>query len=108
MKTVNGILIDAKNKTIKMVEFSNLEDIYKLLGVTIVEVIRVCNYDTMYIDEEGAINGTKFGFNFGSTPIFGNALICHTDEDGEDMDPISTLEEIRGWVNWGQVPIPHR
>lgn len=112
-KTIKGIFIDSKNKTIRLIEIENtLEAYYKLIGCEIIESLSteelLKRSDTLCVDEEGYLKNdpTKpeylFGFEGWNGPLIGNALIVGIESDvflgGKAVDVHSTLEEIQSKV----------
>lgn len=96
---MKAILIDSANKQVKEVyldDKSILREWYRHIG---------CNYvctghylddkHTIIVDDEGAINGTTFGFVILSNGqhLFGNALIVATDEQGDSVDVTMSVED---------------
>jgi hypothetical protein len=102
---VNAILINAKDRTITKVTFETLEDIYRLLGVEIIENVWLHRGNCMYIDEEGRLKDYKTGFeitipDINKMDIVGNGLVLSIDDDGSDSDTNLTLEEVVGMVEF--------
>lgn len=97
-KKTKAILIDAKNNTVKFVEVGNYTDIYKHTGFEMFTTVRLdAKGNTLYVDDEGLLNGTNFGFTFDGyeTPLMGNALLIGTNiHNGEDADTDFTLEDV--------------
>jgi hypothetical protein len=78
---MKGIFIDAKNRQVTYVNTkAQLEDLYLILGVNMVEIGKYWeNGDTLWVDEEGLINGTDFGFQVQGLEFLGNGLILGTN-----------------------------
>lgn len=97
-----AILIDAYSREVKEVEYQTLEDIYRLLRCSIIEAVYLSNGDVIYIDEEGRINGTKVGFSsVQKGPLFGSGLVVHINDEGDDVAPHSTVEQVSQEVQFG-------
>lgn len=96
---MKAILIDAYNKKIVYVELNNdaiLKEWYRIIGCNLVCVAQYLDdKHSIIVDDEGAINGTTFGFYAMNTRqhLFGNALIVATDENGNTIDTTMTIEE---------------
>ena len=76
-------LIDAKHGFIREVEVTDFRSIQSALGVECFDCVRVnADGETLYIDDEGLINGTKFGFTINGRPFAGNGLILGTTPSG--------------------------
>ena len=86
---MRAVLIDAKNKQVLPVKISgDLSSIYLAMDVETIQ-IGFCDHktgETMYVDEEGRINGTTYGFIFGGAKFVGNGLILGTDVYGENQN----------------------
>lgn len=99
-----AILIDSMNRTIKQVEVGGLEDIYKVMGVELIQVATYMeNGDVVYVDEEGLYNANRNWFTIqgGHQPFIGNALVIGTDNrTGDDADAKSTVEDIETVVRF--------
>lgn len=95
---MKAILIDAKNRVVQEIENKgDLDAIYKALDV---EMIEVGNYDpetgdTMYVDEEGLINGTTVGFELFGRQYAGSGIIFGTNpETGDNASAVTKLEDV--------------
>ena len=112
---MKAILINAKEKTITEVqvdEKNQLKSIYAHLGVSMIEVahasgLRINGFleveDTLYVDEEGLINETDYGFSVpygdGTYDFMGNGLVVgHKYNSGEMTDCLSSVEDIQKLV----------
>lgn len=100
MTKIKAILIDAKNREVRPVEFErgNLDEMYKLIGCdcfTIAPLNREDN-ESLFVDDEGLINGTEdfFFFSEAFQPLAGNGLIVGCDEEGESCDTSIKFEDI--------------
>lgn len=95
---MRAILIDAKNRVVQEIENKgDLDSIYRAINV---EMIEVGNYnpetgDTMYVDEEGLINGTTYGFELFGRQYAGSGIIFGTNpETGDNASAVMKLEDI--------------
>jgi hypothetical protein len=85
---MKAIFINAKEQTVSIVENKGqLEDLYNTLGVNMVEIGRYYeNGDTLWVDEEGLINGTDFGFTLDGIDYMGNGLIYGTNRMNPELN----------------------
>ena len=96
---MKAIFIDAKNRKVSIHENKGqLEDKYLILKVNMVEI--GCyweNGDTLWVDEEGLINGTDYGFQLEGREFFGNGLIYGTNRDNPELcdSAVTPLEDIK-------------
>jgi hypothetical protein len=109
---MRGILINAKEKIITEVrvdEANFLDSVYKHLGVSVIETAPFIDLpmtpfseDILYVDEEGLINGTNFGFKAkyrdGTYEFRGNGLILGLDDEGDNLSCSSTIESVKNLV----------
>lgn len=91
-----AILINAKDKTITEVEINDYKDIYKFCGYNLFTCVRMdAKGNTLYVDDEGLINGTDFGFIIKGQPLMGNAIVLGTNRyNGESEDTSLTTEQL--------------
>lgn len=96
---MQAIFIDAKNQQVSYVNNKGqLEDLYLTLGVDMVEIGKYWeNGDTLWVDEEGLINGTDFGFQIDGIDFMGNGIIYGTNlENPEKNDSaVTKMENIK-------------
>jgi hypothetical protein len=96
---MKAIFIDAKNRQVSIVENKGqLEDKYLTLNVNMVEIGRYYpNGDTLWVDEEGLINGTDYGFILDGIEFVGNGLIYGTNRENPELDAsaVTPLERIK-------------
>ena len=85
---MKAIFIDAKNQQVSIIETkAQLEDKYLILNVNMVEIGKYYeNGDTLWVDEEGLINGTDFGFQLDGIDYMGNGLILGTNRENPELD----------------------
>lgn len=112
-----AILIDAKNREIKAIEYdsSRYENIYPLLSteahaVSIFEAVRLPSAnDAVMVDEEGLfwLEGREdkpesvYGFALGANHIIaGNGLLIGADDEGETCAPMMNEAELAKWVRF--------
>jgi hypothetical protein len=85
---MKAIFINAKEQTVSYVENKGqLEDLYLILGVNMVEIGKYYpNGDTLWVDEEGLLNGTDFGFQLDGIDYVGNGLIYGTNRMNPELN----------------------
>lgn len=102
---MRAILIDPFTKTIEEVDYSgDYKDIYGLIECDLFTTVYLPNTsdDTLFVDDEGLyVENQKFfkidGFE---QPLAGRGLLLGTDEEGESIDCMSTVEEVKAIVSW--------
>lgn len=96
---MRAIFINAKEQTVTYVDNKGqLEDLYNTMGVEMVEIgNRWDNGDYLYVDEEGLLNGTDFGFEIDGLQFVGNGLIYGTDlyNPGASGSAVSKIEDFK-------------
>ena len=96
---MKGIFIDAKNRQVTYVNTkAQLEDLYLILGVNMVEIGKYWeNGDTLWVDEEGLINGTDYGFQLEGREFMGNGLIYGTNVENPELcdSAVTPLKDIK-------------
>lgn len=96
---MKGIFIDALNHQVSIVDTKGqLEDKYLLLKVNMVEIGRYWeNGDTLWVDEEGLINGTSYGFELDGQYFMGNGLILGTNRENPELcdSAVTPLKDIK-------------
>ena len=99
-KPTKGILIDAKNNKLSYVEINDHTDISKHGGYNYFDVVHLSGKDDIYVDDEGLINGTQYGFDvinprrFSQGLYFGNGVVLGHNGQGESIDCSLTIEEV--------------
>lgn len=96
---MKAIFIDAKNQEVSLVENKGqLEDMYLIMKVDTIQIGRYYpNGDTLYVDEEGLINGTSFGFSLDGRDFLGNGLIYGTNRENPEYpaSAVTPLDKIK-------------
>lgn len=99
-----AILINAKDKTISEVTITNYKDIYKFCGFELFTCVQMdAKGNTLYVDDEGLLNGTDFGFIIKgyAQPLMGNAIILGTNRNtGDSVDTSLTTEQVFKMVSF--------
>ena len=103
---MKAILIDSKQKSVSLVMVGDeahnmLHDMHTKIGCDIFTSAGHLQHedmqDTLYVDDNGLINGTEeFFFNpdFYPHPLAGNGLIIGTDVAGESIDVKSETSQV--------------
>ena len=101
MSKVKAILIDAKEQEIKEIEYdtkNGIQDIYDVIGCRCFCVAAdLSDGNTVYVDDEGYLNGTKSFFKFKSmdTQWFaGNGLVMRDDMSENTVDTTVDVEKL--------------
>lgn len=101
---MKGILIDAKNREIKEIEYSDFDDLKKIMGIQWAQGLSVLpKKHTLYIDEEGLLNNPEHFFIIDGypQPLAGNGAIpkCKftVDEVGL-MVRFLTLDQVQAGI----------
>lgn len=99
-KNKKAILINARENSVSVVEVGDYTDIYKHCGMDTFTCVGLGGGETLYVDDEGLINGTDYGFTLQGydNPLFGNGLILGTTADGDSKDTALTLDGIASKV----------
>ena len=99
-----AILINAKDKTISEVVINDYKDIYKFCGFDLFTCVQMdAKGNTLYVDDEGLLNGTDFGFVVRGydQPLRGNAIILGTNRyNGESEDTSLSIEKVASIVSF--------
>lgn len=98
------IQINPNTQTIEAVESTGtLRDIYRLIDCRLIDVCaRQDNGDALTVDDEALYQEPQpAAFNFdGYGPIHGITLVTGSDDEGETVEPLMTLEEVAAKVEW--------
>ena len=105
---MKAILIDPITFTVKEVDYSgDYKDIYKLIGCRTFDVVSIpVGLDGIYIDDEGLYAPIKypwsFRYNTAHPPInlVNKGLVVGCDDEGESIEPDSTIESLRSSIKW--------
>lgn len=99
-----AILIDAENRTISEVVITDYSDISKFGRFQHFDAVQLDRKgNTVYIDDEGLINGTEYGFLIANypDPLMGNGVILGTNlRTGESQDTDLSVEQVRSMVRF--------
>lgn len=95
---MKAIFIDAKNRTTSIINNAgDLSAMYLALEVDAVEIgyYNQKTGDTLWIDENGRINGTTYGFKLFDREFYGHGVIYGSDLAGENTTPKMKLEDVK-------------
>lgn len=97
-----ALLLDVSKNTIKEVTIKDYTDISKFGKFNLFTTVQVnAEGDTLYVDDEGLINGTSAGFTFDGYdgPLMGNAVLLGCDRrTGDSKDVTMTAAEFAAKV----------
>lgn len=101
---MRGILIDPFTRTVSYVETSaGLLDMYDLLQVDCITVLRVDQGNAMILDDEGLLKSKDiqayFTLGKGNQPFAGRGLILG-DKYGESKDVTIPIEAVESSIVW--------
>jgi len=97
--------INAVDRKVETIEINSWRDISPAIGgecESFEAPVTLENNDTFYVDEEALYHSCEGGWkleNF-AFPILGNAVIQGTNDEGESIEPLSTIEEIEAKIIW--------
>lgn len=97
-----ALLLNVSKNTITEVVIKDYTDISKFGKFELFTTVQVnAAGDTLYVDDEGLINGTEVGFTFEGYdgPLMGNAVLLGCDRrTGESKDVTMTAAELAAKV----------
>lgn len=101
---MRAILIDPFTRTVSDIETdASLDDLYSVLQVDLITVIRVGAGHAMILDDEGLLKDKSVQAYFGmkglDQPLAGRAMILG-DNYGENRAATLTLDEVKDKVIW--------
>ena len=100
------ILVDVVNQTVSESTIGDYEDIYRLIGngcELFCIPIEFENGDSLFSDDEGLLHEEVHGcfmLNGWTIPLVGNAVILGSDEEGDSVDCLTTVEEIQSQIKF--------
>ena len=107
---MRAILVNSTDRNVNAIDIkgNDFREIAKLIGCsTIASGYSFSNKDFMYVDDEGLFTDNDNGFiiheegnNWGMQKLIGNALIVGSDEDGNDLDAVSTVDEVKSIIKF--------
>ena len=103
-----AVFFDASNGKFSDVTYEGLDDIYKMIGCSLVEVaLRLGTGDVVFVDEEGMLKEIKYQFRMEGGGYFaGHAVIVGpTDEEGNTLDVTRTAKEFEESLEFEYWPL---
>lgn len=100
---MRGIIIDPFTRTVTDVETSaSLLDMYDLLQVDLITVVRIDEDHIMILDDEGLLKSkdTQAYFIMGSSQPFAGRGLILCDDDGENRAATITIDEVKAMVTF--------
>jgi hypothetical protein len=97
-----AILINANDNTISLVSIKDYKDISKFGQFDLFTCVQIdAKGNTLYVDDEGLLNGTSRGFVIDGyeQPLMGNAVLLGTNlNTGDSKDTSLSLEKVASMV----------
>lgn len=108
---MQGILIDPKAHTVTLNDEydGDFKTIYRIIGADLFDCVRIDDSETIYVDDEGLLNGKAasdgFFYVIGDNPvaIAGRGLILATDDEGDSIATTLTVEKVNAMVRFGHL-----
>ena len=101
---MKAILIDVKTQEIKEVEHDGkLQNIYDLIDCRTIDIVRVDDVNSIFVDDEGILKDNLYFEYSGSENVFklaGNGLILGVNDEGNSISPTLTVEDVEGKVRF--------
>ena len=73
---MKAILIDPEMQIVAMIDYSgDYKDIYKLIGCRIFTAVTIDNDDSIYIDDEGMFEESRFAWSYNEYKMVNKGLI---------------------------------
>ena len=97
---MKALFVNVKDCRIEETEIKDWREISPKIGCDLFTCLEIENDETLYLDDEGLING-KWGANesfyLKGYPqiLMGNALLLGTDKEGESTSTKMTIEELK-------------
>jgi hypothetical protein len=96
---MQAIIVDATNRSLRVVEYDGDSDIETLKRETGIEWITSVwcfgsRRNALFVDDEGVLKGWDFGFCVAGypNPLHGSGFIVGVNAEGESIDPTLTVE----------------
>jgi len=100
---MKAYLILPAHKKIEEIHYSgNYEEIYKLLDISTFDAVGLYPDEVAYIDDDGLFSEEHHFWihrNY-PTPLAGPGLFLGTDEEGNDIAPSTSIDQLRSDVKW--------
>jgi hypothetical protein len=112
---MKAIVIDPYKREITEVETDGSNaSMYAHLQCDMFQIVYLRKEDSLYVDEEFLINGSILDLawfsmpDFHQDPIGSRGIIFGTDQEGRNISPLMTLDEVRKAVVWCRLDIAKR
>jgi len=98
MTKIKAIRIDTANRRFHEVELEqdDTKAICDFVGCSLFDVVRLEHRDVIFVDDEGLLSARKdstfFTLNMYGGILVGNGLLLGTGDNGESIDPTTTIE----------------
>ena len=106
---MRAILIDPVERTVSEVEYSgSSKDIYRLVDCETFTVVGIEHDDAIFVDDEGLLKDDPryyFIYRGHDQPIAGKGLVLGTDSEGESVEPVSTVDDIKVAVRFVELKL---
>lgn len=99
MKPNKGLFINSQTGFVSEVSINDYTDINNILGCSTFTCVRLSPTEVLYVDDEGLINGTTFGFLVGTGhgQLMGNGLVLGVHQhSGESVDTKIGFADLAG------------
>jgi len=94
--TKRAILIDAQNKCFEEITIGDYKEIYKHGKFDLFTCVGIDDSQVIFVDDEGIINGTSYGFNYGGQILAGNGIVLGSvTPSGRSRSTTLTIEEVK-------------
>ena len=109
MNYLNGILIDPylkKVTTVKVGTDNTLQDMYKHIGCSMVEVVSFGDVNDLWVDEEALMKSHQRFFKVSDLPfghhgvIVGKALLLKCGDEGGTESTTLSIEDVLPRISW--------
>jgi hypothetical protein len=101
---MKAIFIDSENQEVREVDYDgDFHFISNIIGCDLFTCVQLNDEnDTIYVDDEGLINGTDNFFLIEGypQPLAGNGLILRTNDMGESEEPFISVDEVAEMVTF--------
>ena len=109
MTKIKAIRIDTAERRFHEVELEqdDTEAICGFVGCSMFDVVRIDNNDVIFVDDEGLLtakgDSTFFTLKSYEGILVGNGLLLGTNDEGESIDPTTTIEWLEDNVSFGKL-----
>jgi hypothetical protein len=95
---MKAFFIDAQKNEVTPIETTGgIDDIKKIISVKHITTIRPALFsnDIIFVDDEGLLNGTKYGFEINGIKVYGDGLILGIKN--EDVCSVSEGDDVQDY-----------